>query len=157
MNRNLQCLKKACDELNVKYKIYHSSENIFEVMVGDKSYMFINWSTPLNRHCYAQLNQDKDYFYTFFKNLIKMPKTKSYFNPHSDSKYAMFLKQKSIAEIIKDIESDFDYPVIVKKNRGSWGRNVFKIDERYKLERLCLIFITDLAVLMIILHWHRSI
>ena len=138
MNRNLQCLQKACNNLKINYKIHHSSENIFELIINNKSYLFTNWSTPLNRHSNIQLNRDKDYFYTFFKDIIKMPETKSYFNPHSDPKYEKFLEQNSIAKIITDIESNFTYPMIIKKNQGSWGTNVFKISERHKLEKALL-------------------
>ncbi len=138
MNRNLLCLQKACENLKVEYHIHHSSENIFEVIVNNKSYLFTNWATPLNRHSNIQLNRDKDYFYTFFKGVVSMPKTMSYFNPHSDSKYDRFLDKISIAEIIADIEANFTYPMIIKKNQGSWGSNVFKITKRHKLEKALL-------------------
>jgi len=138
MNRNLICLQKACEKLNINYKVHHSSENIFEVIINNKSYLFTNWSTPLNRHSNIQINRDKDYFHTFFDGVVNMPKTKSYFNPHSDPKYDKYLSQISIAEIITDIESNFEYPMIIKKNRGSWGSNVFKVNKRHKLEKALL-------------------
>jgi glutathione synthase/RimK-type ligase-like ATP-grasp enzyme len=138
MNRNLLCLQKACEKLCVSYKVHHSSENIFEVIINNKSYLFTNWATPINRHSIIQLNRDKDYFYTFFRDVVNMPKTRSYFNPHSDPKYDKFLEQISVAEIIADIESNFEYPIIIKKNQGSWGTNVFKITKRHKLEKALL-------------------
>ena len=138
MNKNLLCLQKACESLGIDYKIHHPSENIIEVIINRKSFLFTNWATPFNTHSNAQFNRDKDYFYTFFRDIVKMPKTRSYFNPHCDPKYEKFLVQKSIAEIISDIEANFNYPMIIKKNRGTWGINVFKISEKHKLEKALL-------------------
>ena len=135
MNKNIECLIEACKEKKVYYKIHNKSNNLVEIVINGISYLFVNWTTPLNKHSIAYLQQDKDYFFNFFKNKIKMPETKSYLNPHCDERYSQYLEKNTIFDIIIDIENHFNYPFIIKKNRGSWGTNVFKVNNRVELEK----------------------
>jgi len=75
-----------------------------------------------------------------------MPKTSAFVNPYSDEKYEQYLKEKTVYEVISAIESRHSYPLIVKKNTGSWGTNVFKVENRRQLEKGILnIFNTNSA------------
>ncbi len=138
MNRNLQALVKACDQIGVRYDVQHSTQNIVTVYVGGETHLFTNWATPLNPQSVMKLCQDKDYFITYFEDVVKMPKTAAFLNPYSDEKYAHFLDANSIGGIISKVEADFGYPVIVKKNRGSWGTHVFKAETPRQLEHALL-------------------
>ena len=135
MNRNISALVKACSNLNLPYDTHHSTENLVSVTIANKKYLFLNWTTPLNPQSVMQLCQDKDYFFSFYRNVVKMPKTTAFLNPYSDEKYEKYLNQKTVFEIINQVESVHEYPIIVKKNRGSWGTNVFKVENRRKLEK----------------------
>lgn len=141
MNANLKALIKACQRMGVDYKVYHNSQNMLEVLYNHNSYLFINWTTPLNSHAVVQLCKDKDYFYTFYKDVINMPRTQGFLNPNCNSKYARYLKEKDPYQILKAIEEAFPYPSIIKKNRGSWGTNVFKVNNKSELaEAINIIF-----------------
>ena len=98
-------------------------------------FVFVNWTTPLNPQSIMKLCQDKDYFYSFYKDVIHMPQTISFLNPYSDEKYARYLDSATIFGVIEQVEALFSYPLIVKKNRGSWGTNVFKAANRRSLEK----------------------
>ncbi|RKZ71396.1 MAG: alpha-L-glutamate ligase [Candidatus Parabeggiatoa sp. nov. 1] len=137
MNANLKLLIQACNELDVAYKTYHSTHNVVELSFNKKSFLFINWTTPLNPQSVVQLCVDKEFFYCFFHNAINLPRTVGFLNPDCDEKYLKYLEAKSYQEIANAIESKFQYPLIVKKNRGSLGAHVFKADDRNSL--LCSI------------------
>ncbi|PIE80892.1 MAG: alpha-L-glutamate ligase [Chloroflexi bacterium] len=135
MNRNIQALLDACKRLNIPHQIHHKTNNLISVVLNNQRYTFVNWTTPFNTHSVMKLCQDKDYFYSFYHDIIRMPKTHSFLNPYSDSKYTHYLDSHTIYGIIEQIEAEFTYPLIVKKNRGSWGTNVFKVENRRELEQ----------------------
>ena len=135
MNRNIQALIDACMRLNIPYHVHHKTNNLVSLVLNKKRYAFVNWTTPFNTHSVMKLCQDKDYFYSFYNDVVHMPKTISFLNPYSDSKYAHYLDSATIYGIIEQIEAEFIYPLIVKKNRGSWGTNVFKVTNRRELEQ----------------------
>ena len=134
MNSNLKALIAACDNLGLSYSFCHPTKNLIEVRVSKKSFVFTNWATPLNSQSVMQLCQDKDYFYNYFKDVVAMPKSLAFFNHKCDAKYKSYLEYKSIKEMVKRAQSEFSYPMIVKKNRGSWGRNVFKVNNAKELQ-----------------------
>ncbi|MBE2221325.1 MAG: alpha-L-glutamate ligase [Anaerolineae bacterium] len=138
MNRNIQALIAACDRMGIPYQSHHKTNNLISVEVNGRSYPFVNWTTPLNPQSVMKLCQDKDYFYSFYHDVIQMPQTISFLNPYSDDKYAHYLESATIFGVIEQVEATFTYPVIVKKNRGSWGSNVFKVDNRRSLEKALL-------------------
>jgi glutathione synthase/RimK-type ligase-like ATP-grasp enzyme len=135
MNRNIQALIAACDRLGFAYQSHHKTNNLISVERNGRSYVFVNWTTPFNSHSVMKLCQDKDYFYSFYHDVVHMPKTLSFLNPYTDDKYARYLDSTTIFSTIEQIEAEFSYPLIVKKNRGSWGSNVFKVENRRALEK----------------------
>ena len=138
MNRNIESLLIACNNLGVEYNFYHATKNLVGVILSGREWLFINWATPLNPQSIVQLCRDKDYFYNYFKDVVRMPNSDAFLYPYSDDKYASYLEQRSIFEIIKSVEGNMAYPLIVKKNRGSWGTNVFKVESRRELEQALL-------------------
>lgn len=135
MNRNIEALIAACDRLGLPTQSHHRTGNLISVVVNGRSYPFVNWTTPFNPQSVMKLCQDKDYFYTFYQDVVQMPQTVSFLNPYTDDKYAEYLSSNTIFGIVEQIETAFSYPLIVKKNRGSWGSNVFKVANRRELEK----------------------
>lgn len=126
MNQNLQALRHACQQLEIEYQIPHSNEGVVIVQIANKNYPFVNWSTPLNSHSQSFLCQDKEYFYQAFRSLIRMPATKAYLTPKPEQRFSSLAQHQSISEIIEDVVESFELPVVIKPNRGSWGKNVVK-------------------------------
>ncbi len=135
MNENIESIAQACKELGYEYELNHESKNLLSVVIGGERYPFINWTTPLNPQSIVRLCQDKGYFYSYFSNKIRMPNTLSFLNPYCDEKYLEYVQQPTIHEIISQAEKELNYPMIVKKNRGSSGINVFKTSNRRELEK----------------------
>lgn len=134
MNRNIKALLDACTNMNLSYEIHHDTNNLVSVHIGSNRYLFVNWTTPLNPQSIIQLCADKYYFYSFFQDVIRMPNTSSFFYPYTE-RHTTYLQQKTIYEIIKEVEEKHIYPLIIKKNRGFSGRNIFKVCNRRELEK----------------------
>ena len=119
-------LLEACEKLSVEYEILHPNRNLVKVRISDRDYYFTNYSTPLIPQSVAEIFKDKQYFYQIFQDVVKMPRTLSFISPYCNEKYIEYLEFPSIDEIITEIERNFELPIILKRNRGSGGNNVFK-------------------------------
>ena len=134
-------LIKACNNLGYEYEILHESGNLVAVKNQGKSHIFVNWATPVNSSSVTHLCRDKEYFYQYFKSYINMPKTKGYLNPHCNKLYSDYVEYSEVEEIANDIEQNFEYPVVMKKNKGTLGTNVFQCNERSEVvNALCTIY-----------------
>lgn len=124
MLNNIKLLLEACHNLKIDYEILHNDQNLVKVKL-DKNYYFCNYSTPLVDQSIFKILKDKDYTYSILHKKIRTPKTLSFLSPFCDFKYQHYLKFETIADIAKEIDRVLQYPVIVKRNSGSSGHNVF--------------------------------
>ncbi len=140
MLTNIRMLIEACKSLSIDYEILHPNQNLVKVKISDREFYFTNYSTPLIPQSIAEIFKDKQYFYQVFQDVVKMPRTFSFVSPYCDAKYKEYLQFTSIDEIIAEIENNFELPIILKRNRGSGGNNVFKChdsqDMRTALENI---------------------
>jgi glutathione synthase/RimK-type ligase-like ATP-grasp enzyme len=121
---NIRCLAMACDQLNIPYQYYDKNHNFIAITL-DQIYYFANASTPLNSHSIAKICKDKQFTYQVIQDVVRMPRTSGFLNPDCDPKFHKYLTHFSIEEITKAITESFLLPVIIKKNAGSQGVNVF--------------------------------
>ncbi|MFN9858109.1 MAG: alpha-L-glutamate ligase, partial [Pseudanabaena sp.] len=126
MLTNIRMLIQACKNSSIAYEILHPNQNVVKVKFGDREYYFTNYSTPLTSQSVAEIFKDKQYFYQIFQGVVRMPRTLSFISPYCDEKYLEYLEFSSIDKIITEIKKNFALPVILKRNRGSGGNNVFK-------------------------------
>jgi glutathione synthase/RimK-type ligase-like ATP-grasp enzyme len=126
---NIKMLLEACKRLDIGYEILHPNQNLVKVKICDREFYFTNYSTPLTPQSIAEIFKDKQYFYQVFRDVVKMPRTVSFISPYCDQKYKEYLQFSTIEEIIAEIESNFELPIILKRNRGSGGNNVFKCSD----------------------------
>ncbi len=126
MLTNIKMLLEACKKLSIAYEILHPNQNLVKVIIGDRDYYFTNYSTSLTPQSVAEIFKDKQYFYQVFQDVVQMPRTLSFISPYCDEKYKEYLQFSSIDEIIVEIEKNFELPIILKRNRGSGGSNVFR-------------------------------
>ena len=126
MLTNVKMLLEACKKLSIDYEVLHPNRNLVKVKISDRDYYFTNYSTPLTPQSVAEIFKDKQYFYQLFQDVVKMPFTFSFVSPDCNEKYLEYLEFPSINEIMAEIEKNFDLPIIIKRNRGSGGNNVFK-------------------------------
>jgi glutathione synthase/RimK-type ligase-like ATP-grasp enzyme len=134
MNANLVHLLAACESLGIAYTIRHESGNLVEVRHAGSVHFFSNMSTPLNDHAMAQICQDKEFFYRLSLPLVRVPATRGYVNPFASARHREYVQFSAVAAIVDDIAEHFSLPVIIKKNRGSIGTNVFRCDVHAAVE-----------------------
>ncbi|RCJ33041.1 alpha-L-glutamate ligase [Nostoc punctiforme NIES-2108] len=129
---NVSLLLKACKNLNISYEILHPSENLIKIKLNSKQHYFCNYSTPLLNQAVAHLLKDKEYTYHVLNKKVKLPRTVGFLSPFCDTKYKIYLKFSTIQDIVLEIKESFKTPVIIKRNSGASGHNVFlckNIDE----------------------------
>ncbi len=125
MNTNISCLKAACEATETPYQVRHHSGNLMQVSRGQRSHLFVNLSTPLNPHSSTKMSTDKEYCYQLCHPLVAMPKTVGFLSPFVKPSYHEYLHYRTIPQIAEAIANTFTTPVILKRNRGSRGNNVF--------------------------------
>ena len=125
---------EACQELNIPYEILHPSQNLIKIKHGGEGYFFVNYMTPFNSASIAQILKDKEYTYQLLNGKINTPKTLSFVSPHCEEKYQKYLSFKDIKSMVVEIEKNFAFPVILKRNRGSGGNNVFLCASREQIK-----------------------
>jgi len=133
MNLQQQALIHACDKLGIKWEFVDEYQIALKIYTDPIRLMthsvnsFLSFAT-------AEILKDKDFTHQLVQDVVKMPKFKSYFNPNSSSRYKRYKKHSSINEIVNDITNSFSYPVIIKKNKGSAGRFVFRCEGSLDVE-----------------------
>jgi len=127
LNTSLSALIKACENLGLAYELVHKHNFAIKVLArnGAEPLFFIYNKLPFNSACTARILDDKDLSYTILKNRVRLPKWRSYIDPKGEECDKNHLKFSSVRKIANDIREKFEFPMIVKRNRGSRGRNVF--------------------------------
>ena len=130
MNDNIRCLVECCEEMKIPYQILHHTGNAVEVEIRNQGILFSNWATPLNPHSLARMCSDKEYSYEYFGRLIRMPRTMGFLDPDIEEDYRSYVHHANRSEIVDVIDSEFLYPLIVKRNSGSRGEHVYLCNQR---------------------------
>lgn len=131
MNPNLKVFVEVCKEKKVPYQIIHECGNLLEVKaMNGEPQLFTIGTTPFNSHSIVTLCKDKEFFYNYYKDMLRMPMTKGFLNPDCNPEYQDMVKFKTYDSIISETEKNFSYPLIVKMNRGSQGKCVYKVHDR---------------------------
>lgn len=125
MQTNISLVIEACQQLNIPYEIIAPNQNLIRVKLHDRPYFFVNFSTPFDNQQIVHLFKDKEYTYYLLKDKIKTPKTLGFLSPFCDEKYWKYLQFHNCEEVAIEALRNFALPVVVKRNRGSAGNNVF--------------------------------
>ncbi|MEG4241369.1 MULTISPECIES: YheC/YheD family protein [unclassified Microcoleus] len=125
MLTNIEILLAACEELNIPYEILHPSQNLIRLKQGSEEYYFVNYMTPFNSASVAEIFKDKEYTYQLLNGKINTPRTLGFVSPHCEEKYKKYLSFPDIESIVLEVNKKIAFPVILKRNRGAGGNNVF--------------------------------
>jgi len=134
MLTNIEILLAACQELNIPYEILHPSQNLIRLKQGGEEYYFVNYMTPFNSASVAELFKDKEYTYQLLNGKINTPRTLGFVSPHCEEKYKKYLIFPDIESIVLEVNKKFAFPVILKRNRGAGGNNVFLCETREQIK-----------------------
>lgn len=130
MNQHIKALKKACDELDVSYQEIGGSKVFLTVSTQDHPVYFIANEVPFNNHIVSRIVKDKGYTHELLSDVVRMPKTQSFIDPNCEELFKPYLKYKTLDDVANAVVEQFSFPVILKKNTGSQGVNVFRCHSR---------------------------
>ncbi len=131
---HLSCLIEACKRLGVEYKLYNDDINLLTVFL-DKPYHFANSAVPLNIGADNYICKDKTFARNIVSNVVSIPKGKSYLDPAVSGDYVLYRNFNSLSLVVDDIVQNFNLPVIIKPNRGSFGTNVSLVTRVEEIEK----------------------
>jgi glutathione synthase/RimK-type ligase-like ATP-grasp enzyme len=125
MLTNISLVIEACQQLNIPYEIIAPNQNLIRIKLHDRPYFFVNYSMPFDGEPIVYIFRDKEYTYHLLKGKIKIPKTLAFLSPFCDEKHRKYLQFQNCEEIAAEAIETFSLPLVVKRNRGSAGNNVF--------------------------------
>ncbi len=121
----LQCLIKACDELDLSYRFYDNNHNVISVKTAKGDVWFANSAVGINSDTDNNIAVDKFFTYSLLKTVVNMPKTSCFVDPFIREKYSQYAQFKCYAAIADEIMQSHILPCIIKPTRGTHGVNVF--------------------------------
>jgi dihydrofolate synthase/folylpolyglutamate synthase len=139
---SLRCLELAVDRVGLTLHTASEDGNVVRVDAQNRSQYFLRNKHPFNDYVSARLAEDKAYQYELFLNAgIRVPYTMKLFNPYADERFNRYQEHGSVGRLIEGIESRISYPMVVKRNLGSFAQGVYLEHNREGLEeRLELLF-----------------
>lgn len=141
----LSCLKTVARISGFSVREFDLYGNLFELSKGPRKLFFANFSTPWNSGSVEQICKDKGFTYFILKDVVLMPETIGYFDPDfKRDGYGGYKKFNDVGVIADDITHNFPVPLVVKRNSGMRGVNVFLCRSSIEVERaLTKIFFKD--------------
>ncbi len=122
---NTLALQTACERLGIPYQVYDIHGNFIGVKT-DRIHYFANCSTPFNDGGTERVCRDKGFSYELLKDTVRMPRTKAYVDPNPINKeFDKYVDNSEHNAITDDILKSFSFPIIIKMNSGSEGKNVY--------------------------------
>lgn len=144
MKKSFKLLRDTFQEEGLGFKIKHANNALAEVTYKGNVIVFTLSATPFNDHAMYIVCRDKEYFYNLYKDVVRMPATKGFLNPDCSEENKCYLEFSTVNAIVHYIEENFKFPLILKRNRGSHGDCVFKLDSIDEVpEKLRLIYERD--------------
>ena len=139
---SLHCLELACGNRGLAFDSVSEDGNVLRLERGGRPLYFWRNHHPFNDGVGTTLAEDKAYQYELFvQAALPVPQTLQVFNPFADERFNRYKRHTSVAAIVAHVESQFTYPVVVKKNRGSMSVGVsLEQDGATLLERLQTLF-----------------
>lgn len=124
METHIKCLAQACNNQHIKYQYLDDEKNFIKVALSE-GLLFQQNRTPFNTEVIASICKDKEHTYQLLHNQIAMPKTIGFLDFNTHDHYQKYVNHPSLQAIIGKIEQEFSYPLVIKKNSGALGINVF--------------------------------
>jgi hypothetical protein len=122
---NTRCLIEAAKRLNLPYKIFDENGNLVEVKSNGKKLFFANYSTPFNPDSFCKIAKDKEFTHFILGEAVRMPKAIGFFDPDYDEGGEIVSGPNTYKNIASGISRQFGFPVVIKPNSLSRGRNFF--------------------------------
>src|SRR3989344_8279821 len=111
---NTHCLIEAANRLNFWYKIFDENGNLIEIKTKNGKLFFANYGTPFNTDSFSKIAKDKGFTSLILKDVIRMPKTVSFFDPDYNEGGELKSINNTLENITEEISKNFDFPMVIK-------------------------------------------
>lgn len=132
-NLHIKTLIKVCEEERISWQFVSKDEAFIAVKIDSREYPFITTDTPLNSAMTARICNDKGYTFELLQDVVAMPRTLSLIDPDAPPPFQAYASFRNFEPMKEEILKEFTLPLIIKKNSGSIGTNVFKIDDEKRI------------------------
>jgi hypothetical protein len=133
MGYTLSSFKAACDLEEIDCQYIDVNNSVARLTYGGVKKIIINTRLGLLSDSEWWLLRDKYYSYLMFGKDLLFPHTESFIDPIAMDHYHPFVRESSIAEIKESIVAHFSMPVVIKRNSGTQGQNVFVCNNEEKI------------------------
>lgn len=131
----ITALIQACKELGLRYVSLDKNNFQIEITKNNQVYSFLPNRNPLNLAIHEQIANDKFYTYQLLKNTIAQPRTEMFLDPNVKELFQKYKEFKTQQEISTHINNKFTFPLVLKRNSGGGGNNVFKCANEQELRQ----------------------
>jgi len=125
MEEQIACLIEAGKRLGIPHHFLDRDHNVVALEVHSERFIFQSNRTPFNREAHAGICLDKDHTYQLLHDVVRMPASLAFFDFSLRDKYKRYVRHDSLEAMVAEVEATLVYPVVVKRNRGALGKNVF--------------------------------
>ena len=123
---NLACLFAAGRRKGLCCEWISPDRTRLKLSGGRRPLRFWRNKHPFNDYVEARLAEDKAYQYEDFAAAgLPVPRTLKLFNPLADARFDRYKTHATVAEMVAEVEAQFEFPLLVKKHRSSLGQGVF--------------------------------
>lgn len=123
---HLECLVSAADKLGLKYDFIDKNHDFVQIQTHNQVLNFIKNATPFNTEDISKICTDKSFTRQILNSVLNMAKTVDYIDPFIAQEYRSYTKFQTYEEVAKDIEANFNFPIIIKPNSKTRGIHVYK-------------------------------
>jgi glutathione synthase/RimK-type ligase-like ATP-grasp enzyme len=109
--------------------------NLLRLELADKYHYFQINRTPFNSETVYCICKDKMHSYELLNSVVNMPKTLSFLDWKVAKKFKQYIQHESESPMIAEMESEFSYPFVLKKNQGALGENVYLCKDRQQAKQ----------------------
>lgn len=127
-------IKQACDKIGIKCQPVTKDGVVMLLELKNGFHYTYNFSLGLITNSQSKICHDKAYQYEIFEGTLPLPKTKTFVDP-DNIRFKEFATNSSRTEIAKIIMKNLSFPIILKKNRGSEGINIFLANNETEIDR----------------------
>ena len=123
---NLECVVEAGLRQGLTCDWISDDGTRLKLSGGRRPLRFWRNKHPFNDYVEARLAEDKAYQYEDFAAAgLPVPDTLKLFNPLADARFDRYKTHATVAEIVKEVMTRFDFPLLVKKCHSSLAQGVF--------------------------------
>ena len=123
---NLECIVEAARQQGLTCEWISDDGTRLKLSGGRRPLRFWRNKHPFNDYVEARLAEDKAYQYEDFAAAgLPVPDTLKLFNPLADARFDRYKTHATVAEIVEEVATRFEFPLLVKKCHSSLAQGVF--------------------------------